>query len=237
MYFYALAVASVGLLTAMELTLGARLGGSRLLNIQLWAVKAVLGFALLPIVSLSVPFSLIDGLSWPATFAIYFVVMDLGEYLFHRAQHAIPWLWRLHAVHHSDPDMNATTTERHFWGDQFLKAMSIWPAAAFIIRPTPLVVSLYLLVTLWNYLSHARVPLNFGRLSWLLNSPAYHRRHHSSLPEHYNSNFAAILPVWDVLAGSYHQPDRGMPPTGLEWNPRNLFSALTLNQQEKRTPI
>jgi len=81
---------------------------------------------------------------------------------------------------------------------------------------------------LWNYLSHSRVPLNFGRWSWLLNSPAYHRRHHSSLPEHYDSNFAAILPIFDVIAGSYNQPERSMPPTGLEWKPRNLLDALSL---------
>jgi sterol desaturase/sphingolipid hydroxylase (fatty acid hydroxylase superfamily) len=69
------------------------------------------------------------------------------------------------------------------------------------------------------------VPLNFGKLSWLLNSPAYHRRHHSSLPEHFNSNYAALLPIWDVLAGSYRRPD-SMPPTGLAGAPSNIAQAM-----------
>jgi len=227
--YYAIAIFVVSALTLLELRLGAP-PGNRLLNIQIWAVRVALALLLLPLVTLSAPYSLIEGSAmwWPLAFLVFLLVMDLGEYLFHRAQHAIPWLWTLHSVHHSDPEMNATTTERHFWGDQFIKAVTIWPAAAFIIRPTPLVLGAYMMMGLWNYLSHSRVPLNFGRWSWLLNSPAYHRRHHSSLPEHYDSNFAAILPIFDVIAGSYNQPERSMPPTGLEWKPRNLLDALSL---------
>ncbi|MGH7734557.1 MAG: sterol desaturase family protein, partial [Gemmatimonadales bacterium] len=38
--------------------------------------------------------------------AIYVLAMDAGEYLFHRAQHAIPWLWAMHSLHHSDRAVN-----------------------------------------------------------------------------------------------------------------------------------
>jgi sterol desaturase/sphingolipid hydroxylase (fatty acid hydroxylase superfamily) len=219
--FALLAVTVVALLTLAELLFGGSLGGDRLVNITIWIVRRVLAFAFMPGVALYFPFSLIDGVTLPfaAAFAIYFVAMDLGEYLFHRAQHTIPWLWKLHALHHSDPDMNATTTERHFWGDQFLKAVTIYPAAVLLIQPTPVVLLAYILVTQWNFVAHARLPWSFGQLSWALNSPAYHRRHHSSLPEHYNSNFAAILPIWDLLLGSYHVPQGNMPPTGLGGKP------------------
>jgi sterol desaturase/sphingolipid hydroxylase (fatty acid hydroxylase superfamily) len=226
--FVLLAVVVVALLTLAELVCGGTLAGDRLVNITIWVIRRALALALLPAVAILFPVSLIEGASLPfvAAFLIYFLAADLGEYLFHRAQHRIPWLWKLHALHHSDPDMNATTTERHFWGDQFLKSVTIAPAAILLIRPTPAVMFTYIVATQWNFVAHARLPWSFGRLSWALNSPAYHRRHHSSLPEHYNSNFAAILPLWDVLLGSYHVPGKDMPPTGLGGDAPGLVKLL-----------
>src|SRR5580704_9132088 len=62
---------------------------------------------------------LIDLRGWPLWLGatVYLVAMDLGEYLFHRAQHAFPWLWAMHSLHHSDPAMNISTSQRHFWLD------------------------------------------------------------------------------------------------------------------------
>ena len=196
-------------------------------NLQAWALNAAIGFAVLPVLASWHVASLVDGAALPFwTGAIaYLVLRDFLEFAYHRAQHAIPLLWSMHALHHSDPNMSALTTTRHFWGDQVVKAVTIWPLAALIIAPTPVMVGLFNLVSLWNFVVHARLPIGFGSLSWLLNSPAYHRRHHSSLPEHYNSNFAALLPIFDVLGGTYNRPT-GFPPTGLETKPESLSDLL-----------
>ena len=196
-------------------------------NIQAWAVTAAIGFAVLPLMaSLHVP-ALIVGAALPFWLGAtaYLVLRDFLEFLYHRAQHKIPLLWSMHALHHSDPNMSALTTTRHFWGDQVIKAVTIWPLAALIIAPTPAMVGMFNLVSLWNFVVHARLPISFGPLSWLLNSPAYHRRHHSSLPEHYNSNYAALFPIFDVLCGTYYRPT-GFPPTGLETKPESLVDLL-----------
>lgn len=198
---------------------------SRSINLQAWAVSLAGIALLLPVVQFSIPYSLVsDAPAWIAIPA-YILVMDLAEYLFHRAQHAIPFLWRMHSLHHSDHDMNATTTQRHFWGDPLLKALTIWPLAALIVKPTPAALAIYALISLWNVVSHAAIDLNFGKWSWLINGPAYHRRHHSSDPEHFNSNFAALFPIFDVIAGSYCRPE-GFPPTGLDHRPRNVGEVL-----------
>src|SRR6266704_4583348 len=34
------------------------------------------------------------------------VLADLGVYFAHRAFHALPWLWRFHAVHHSSEELD-----------------------------------------------------------------------------------------------------------------------------------
>jgi sterol desaturase/sphingolipid hydroxylase (fatty acid hydroxylase superfamily) len=165
--------------------------------------------------------------TWPFVLgaATYVLVHDFGEFAFHRAQHSIPWLWRLHALHHSDPCMSATTTERHFWGDGVLKAVTIWPAAALLLQPSPGQYGVFVIASFYNYFVHANLPVSFGRLSWILNSPAYHRLHHSREPAHFNRNFVALFPIWDVIFGSYRRPD-GFPQTGLPVYPQTVVEAL-----------
>ena len=95
------------------------------------------------------------------------------------------------------------------------------------------ILGIFNLASFWHIVVHARLPISFGPLSWLLNSPAYHRRHHSSLPEHYNSNFSALFPIFDVLCGSYNRPD-GWPPTGLDREPESMLDLLAWPVRQDR---
>ena len=187
-----------------------------LVAVQIFAAPFVLRETAIP--------PLLDGSRLPfwLGLVIFVFVMDLGEYLFHRAQHAIPWLWKLHSLHHSDPNMSALTTNRHFWGDPLLKAVTIWTAAAALIQPTGAMLTVYLWMGLWHTVVHTNIRLNFGSLSWLLNSPAYHRRHHSSDPAHFNSNFSALFPIFDVISCAYRRPD-GYPETGQPEHPQGIL--------------
>lgn len=158
-----------------------------------------------------------SGWGLPIGIAIYVLAMDFGEYLFHRAQHAFPFLWKMHSLHHSDPQFGAATTIRHFWADPWLKSVTIWLVVGILFKASLLIVTIYAVISYYNFLTHANLRLNLGRASWLINSPAYHRLHHSALPEHFNSNYAALLPVFDVLFGGYRPPGEDeYPVTGLE---------------------
>ena len=192
-------------------------------NIQSWGLQLAVMFTLMPLFHAWDGVALFDAAKLPfwAGLLIFVFVKDLGEYLFHRAQHRIPALWAMHSLHHSDPEMAVLTTQRHFWGDQLLKQVTIWSAALMVIKPTEAMVFAYGMISLINLLTHSDLPIDLGRWSWLINSPAYHRRHHSLLPEHYDSNFAALFPIFDVIFGSYVRPD-GFPPTGLERKPESL---------------
>lgn len=192
-------------------------------NLQAWFVQIGTGLAFLPLIQSWNVSPLVDGTALPLWlgFALFLVVRDAAEFAFHLAQHKVPFLWRMHSLHHSDPEMTALTTNRHFWGDQLIKALTIWPLSELIIGPGPEILGLYGIVSLYNYVIHANLRIDFGRWSWALNCPAYHRRHHSLLPEHYDSNFAALLPVFDVICGTYRRPD-GWPPTGQDRMPESL---------------
>jgi sterol desaturase/sphingolipid hydroxylase (fatty acid hydroxylase superfamily) len=193
------------------------------INLQVWALNFWCALTIYSLIPIWKGPALIDGRTLPVWIAavLYFLVYDLAEYLFHRMQHRIPVLWAMHSMHHSDPNMSVLTTYRHYWADPLFKSLTVWWAAAFIISPTPVALAVYGAIGLWNLFVHSQVQFNLGRWSWLINTPAYHRRHHSSMPEHYDSNFAAILPIWDVLSGGYNVPD-GFPPTGFDTRPRNI---------------
>jgi sterol desaturase/sphingolipid hydroxylase (fatty acid hydroxylase superfamily) len=153
---------------------------------------------------------------------VYLVAMDLAEYLFHRAQHAWPWLWAMHSLHHSDRSLGVLTTQRHFWLDPLMKSLSIWPIVALLFRADPAIVAVYASAGLYHYLVHANLRLGFGRFSWLLNSPQYHRLHHSNNPDHYNANYASLLPIFDVLSGAYRRPRPDeFPASGLATTARS----------------
>ena len=214
--FLAVSLLIVGVLTAIE---RARHPGPTdwLRNLQAWGLDMGVGLALVNVWPEWRGGSLIDVTALPLWLAlpIFLLVRDFLEFAYHFASHRIPVLWAMHSLHHSDPEMSALTTNRHFWGDQLVKALTIWSAMTMLTTSTFQLLLIYAALTLYNYFVHANLRIDFGRWSWVLNSPAYHRRHHSRLPEHYDSNFAALFPIWDVLFGTYRRPD-GWPPTGLD---------------------
>lgn len=149
--------------------------------------------------------------------AVYLAAIDLGEFLFHRAQHAWPWLWAMHSLHHSDTSFDATTTVRHFWLDPFLKSVSVWLVVGLVFKAPVAALLIYMVAGHYNYVIHSNTRLDLGRWSWVLNAPAYHRLHHSASPEHFNVNFAGLLPIYDVICGTYRPARAGeRPVTGLD---------------------
>jgi sterol desaturase/sphingolipid hydroxylase (fatty acid hydroxylase superfamily) len=171
-----------------------------------------------------------SGWGFLAGLAVYLVAMDLGEYVFHRAQHALPWLWAMHSLHHSDTTYDASTTVRHFWLDPLLKTVTVWLAVGLLFRASPMIVLVYTAITYYNFLTHANVRLGFGKAWWVWNSPQYHRIHHSAAAEHFDVNFASLLPIFDLIAGTYYRPKAGeYPTTGLDTGeePRSFGEAVT----------
>ncbi len=157
------------------------------------------------------------GAGWWASLAVYFLAMDLGEYLFHRAQHAVPALWAMHSLHHSDRAFDSATTARHFWLEPAIKMITVWLAVGVVFKTPPSVVVVYVLASYWHFVVHSNTRLDFGRWSWVVNGPGYHRLHHSDAAEHFDVNFASLFPIFDVLSGAYRRPCPGeRVQTGLD---------------------
>jgi sterol desaturase/sphingolipid hydroxylase (fatty acid hydroxylase superfamily) len=140
------------------------------------------------------------------------IVSDVGFYCTHRMFHAIPWLWRFHAIHHSIEELDWLAGARVHPIDQIVtKGVSLLPIVA--LGFSEVVIGLYAVLYQWqSVLIHANVRIGFGPLRWLIASPEFHHWHHSNENEARNKNFAGQLSFLDALFGTLHMP-RGKVPT------------------------
>ncbi|MBM7456997.1 sterol desaturase/sphingolipid hydroxylase (fatty acid hydroxylase superfamily) [Oceanisphaera litoralis] len=141
------------------------------------------------------------------------LILDLLIYLQHRLFHAVPWLWRLHRVHHTDLEFDVTTGLR-FHPLEILLSMVIKLAAVTLLGAPALAVLLFeVLLNATAMFNHGNVLLSKRldrRLRLVLVTPDMHRVHHSVIPIETDSNFGFNLPWWDRLFGTYRaQPRAG----------------------------
>jgi sterol desaturase/sphingolipid hydroxylase (fatty acid hydroxylase superfamily) len=160
--------------------------------------------------------------------AAVWVSMAAGDfffYWFHRALHRSTVLWQHHKLHHMDEELEAITINRQNWIEVFIAAVLIYAPTAIVFRldkldPTQLGVVAGVFTTAFGLflgIGHMNVRFQVGRASLFYCSPQMHRIHHSRLPQHQDRNFAFVLPLWDVLFGTYYAPARDeFPPTGVE---------------------
>jgi sterol desaturase/sphingolipid hydroxylase (fatty acid hydroxylase superfamily) len=156
-----------------------------------------------------------------ATFLVYMVVLDFAEYWRHRLQHRLPWWWALHSLHHDQRQMTLWADDRNHLLDDVLA--SVWSGTiALLIGIAPLEYPLVMIAfRLVESLSHTNVRLGFGRLGTpFLVGPQYHRLHHAieharpPFDRSVGSNFAVILPIWDVIFRTWRRADE-YPRTGI----------------------
>ncbi|MGB5450994.1 MAG: sterol desaturase family protein [Sedimenticolaceae bacterium] len=139
------------------------------------------------------------------------IAMDFVIWLQHVTVHAIPLLWRLHRVHHADPDYDVTTGAR-FHPIEIILSMLIKSATILLLGP-PIVAVLIFEVLLnatamFNH-GNVRLPTGIDRvLRWFVVTPDMHRVHHSVEDDETNSNFGFNLPWWDRLFGTYRDQPR-----------------------------
>jgi sterol desaturase/sphingolipid hydroxylase (fatty acid hydroxylase superfamily) len=141
------------------------------------------------------------------------VALDLAIYLQHVMMHAVPALWRLHRLHHADPDFDVTTGARFHPLEILLSMAFKLGLIAAIGAPAVAVLIFEVLLNATAMFNHGnvRIPERVDRyLRWFLVTPDMHRVHHSVLRQETDSNFGFNLPWWDRLLGTYRpQPAAG----------------------------
>ena len=155
-------------------------------------------------------FNYIAAPAWAAVLASV-VIMDFVIYLQHVMVHAVPALWRLHRMHHADPDFDVTTGAR-FHPLEIILSMLIKFAVIAVLGPPVLAVVIFEVIlnatAMFNH-GNVRLPPALDRvLRWIVVTPDMHRVHHSVEDDEANSNFGFNLPWWDRLFGTYRDQPR-----------------------------
>ena len=171
---------------------------------------------------------------WVA-FGISFVVLDFAIWFSHLASHKVPMFWRIHRMHHSDVDIDASTAVR-FHPIEIALSM-IWKFIIIILLGAPVYSVLIFEIVLngsaiFNH-SNTKLPLWFDKiLRLIVVTPDMHRVHHSVIRNEHNTNYGFNLSIWDRLFNTYTDQPKdghegmtiGLPdwqdekPTRIDWS-------------------
>ena len=165
------------------------------------------------------------------------LIFDFAIWLQHLITHKVPFLWRLHRVHHADRDIDVTTAIR-FHPVEIALSMLLKIGLVYLIGPPALGVLLFEVIlngtAMFNH-ANIRLPDRLDAvLRLVLVTPDMHRVHHSDQRHEHDSNYGFALAIWDRLFGTYvPQPENGhrKMTTGLKWQddrPARLVWSLML---------
>jgi sterol desaturase/sphingolipid hydroxylase (fatty acid hydroxylase superfamily) len=214
-----LALAGLAIAMCWERARPFRLGGtararSDLRNLGLWSINAAL-LQVLPgaaaVATASIVATQQTGwlnqveLNAALRFLLTILVLDALGFTLHRLYHAVPILWRIHRVHHSEEALGATSGVRFHAIEVLLSTAVRLPVIAVIGAPVWAVVAFEASLLLASQLQHADVRLSArvdrGLRRWVV-TPNLHRVHHSVERAEADSNFGTILTLWDRVFGS-----------------------------------
>lgn len=138
------------------------------------------------------------------------ILFDLFDYGWHRMNHRIPFLWRFHRMHHSDTQVDVTTSLRFHPGELLLSylAKTFW---VLFWGPSPAGFILFeAAITAYAQFHHSNIdfPDAFEKkLRWIHMTPRLHASHHTVTLRSRDANFSTIFLIWDKIFGTFKEPD------------------------------
>lgn len=151
---------------------------------------------------------LLNFINVPALWAlvISIICIDAWQYVWHRLNHIVPFLWRFHQVHHADKELDASSGVRFHPGEILLSSLSrVLVIPLFGIQLEQLITYEILMIGI-VFFHHSNIRLNATLdqlLRILIITPHVHRLHHSDLRAETDSNYGNIFSIWDRAFGSY----------------------------------
>lgn len=155
-------------------------------------------------------FGLLNLLPLPSPLETFiaFILFDLWMYVFHRANHQVPFLWRFHRAHHTDNQVDVTSALRFHFGEITISSLFrliLIPLLGMSLGQLFLYEICLQPVILFHH-SNVALPEKWDRLMRaLIVSPNMHRLHHSELRPETDSNYSSVFSCWDRLAKTFRR--------------------------------
>ena len=142
-------------------------------------------------------------------------ISDFLRYWLHRLSHTVPFFWRFHAVHHSVEKLYWLNTSRfHPIEKLFQFILDVLPFVLLGVSKEVLAFHL-VLYGVNGFFQHCNIQLKYGWLNYLVSSSDLHRWHHAKEIHESNNNYGNNIILWDLLFGSYYNPNKPISEIGL----------------------
>lgn len=148
------------------------------------------------------------------------VLFDIGHYISHYLQHKVPFFWEFHKVHHAAEVLTPVTAYRTHPIESVMDSVFQSPLQALSVAAfyylyggdhsvttfagmNAFVIPYFLI----SSLRHSHLWISFGpKLEHILSSPAQHQIHHSSAPQHLDTNLSEYFSFIDWIFGTLYVP-------------------------------
>lgn len=155
-----------------------------------------------------------------ASILISFFVLDFfGGWLVHITEHKIPFLWRFHVIHHADNNVDVTTGLRHHPVESILRGVFFFMGIVVSGAPMYAVMIFQTILIIATAFTHANISLPKWldkSISYIMVSPNMHKVHHHFKQPFTDSNYGAILSIWDRFLGTFMHLDHQQIKYGLD---------------------
>jgi sterol desaturase/sphingolipid hydroxylase (fatty acid hydroxylase superfamily) len=139
-------------------------------------------------------------------FAVTFLMLDFGEYVYHVIMHKVRRLWLFHVVHHSDNVVDISTTLREHPGENFIR-LSFTLFWIFLSGGVFWALVLRQIIQIFstsfahiNCRLHPKIDYVIGLL---FITPNLHQVHHHYQQPYTDCNYGDVLSIWDRMFGTF----------------------------------
>lgn len=146
-----------------------------------------------------------------ATILLTILIVDFfGGWLVHIIEHKIKFFWRFHVIHHADNNVDVTTGLRHHPVESVVRGIFFFMGILVSGAPMYAVMIYQTILVFFTAFEHANISLPRWldkAMSYIFISPNMHKVHHHWKQPYTDSNYGAILSIWDRLLGTYQHLD------------------------------
>ncbi len=146
----------------------------------------------------------------------FFVLDFFGGWLVHIVQHKVPVFWRFHVIHHADNNVDVTTGLRHHPVESIFRGLFFFIGILVSGAPMYAVMIFQTILVFATAFTHANINLPSWldkSLSFILVSPNMHKVHHHWKQPYTDSNYGAVLSIWDRMLGTF----KVLTPSGIRY--------------------